>query len=817
MLSKNRQRNGATWIFKAVRSDDRDQLQLHFNAENDEPALDLFIVKQSKVRKPGTVVPLKQERDISFAPADFLTKGKGKGKSKGQNAKGKSKGPSNGPTPITAASQNAQTPPHSDDEELPPVPSDDDMEDNVPTHGLKRKDAEKSDKGAKLSPVTKKSKPCLPPGARRVPNPGGGNCLYHALAQAESKPGKLRSHRQLRAFLHAYLTKHCAKFSPFWDQRGPDDQLFAGSWEEYLETMSKDKSWGGYMDIGAYSEATDRPCLVLHPKDEMVHCFNSQASGEAVCLVYESQHYELLLCGDDELREIWQRAEDGCYSGYRGAAKSKASLKLSDFASEKSLKLSDYASCKTGRPGRVLSNKFVKSRKGMSKSSIADAQSSGSCAARRVTSDQPAEQPAMDSHSWTCPLCNVTVSAVGPKKAIYTARYNDLRYRHKGVPSRSVIGTRTVAPVCQERTTTMSTPATVGVDDDLAASETGITLRTTNDELARRIDVQVSVAAVQADGRLAILQLDLLKSALDHLLLNLLVHLLHAWGSHLSSLVALALLAAHGLQRLSVLSGNHHGVDLLWLNGAIRVLQVLNGHLGLAIWAQPPALTALANISQGLAQTRGHGVGQRHAVRCLIAGISKHDALVTGTHVQVLLVHMDAAGNVRALLVDAHQHFAALVAQSLAVHAGQVIHKAVKTDLCHDSSHNLVIVQLGLSGDLTCHHDHVVLGCSLASHLALGVHLEACIQHCIGHLVADLVRMALVDRLGREEESAAGAGLLLRRLGHGYNRGLRGANRQGKRFKLWICRTNERFHHPTGKCKKKQGAAVEADKLATAD
>lgn len=76
-------------------------------------------------------MPLKQEPDISFAPADFLTKGKGKGKSKGQNAKGKSKGLSNGPTLITATSQDAQVPTHSDDEELPPVPSDDDMEDNV--------------------------------------------------------------------------------------------------------------------------------------------------------------------------------------------------------------------------------------------------------------------------------------------------------------------------------------------------------------------------------------------------------------------------------------------------------------------------------------------------------------------------------------------------------------------------------------------------------------------------------------------------------------------------------------------------------------
>eukprot|EP00438_Fugacium_kawagutii_P010530 Skav214527 [mRNA] locus=scaffold410:253553:254035:+ [translate_table: standard] len=160
----------------------------------------------------------------------------------------------------------------------------------------------------------------------------------------------------------------------------------------------------------------------------------------------------------------------------------------------------------------------------------------------------------------------------------------------------------------------MSTPTTIGVDDDLTTSQASITLRTADDELAGRVDVQVGVAAIEGNGGLAALELDLLESALDDLLLNLLVHLLHAWCCHLGSLVALALLAAHGLQRLSVLGGNHHSVDLLWLNGAIRVLEVLNGHLGLSIWSQPPALTALANISEGLAQTCGHGVGQRHAV-----------------------------------------------------------------------------------------------------------------------------------------------------------------------------------------------------------
>ena len=44
-----------------------------------------------------------------------------------------------------------------------------------------------------------------------------------------------------------------------------------------------------------------------------------------------------------------------------------------------------------------------------------------------------------------------------------------------------------------EGTTTVGTPATVGVDDDLAASETGITLRTTDDEAAGGLDLQGAI------------------------------------------------------------------------------------------------------------------------------------------------------------------------------------------------------------------------------------------------------------------------------------------------------------------------------------
>jgi len=54
----------------------------------------------------------------------------------------------------------------------------------------------------------------------------------------------------------------------------------------------------------------------------------------------------------------------------------------------------------------------------------------------------------------------------------------------------------------------MGTPSSIRVNDDLAAGEASITLRTTDDELARRVDVQVGVAAIEADCRLAVLQLD---------------------------------------------------------------------------------------------------------------------------------------------------------------------------------------------------------------------------------------------------------------------------------------------------------------------
>ena len=55
------------------------------------------------------------------------------------------------------------------------------------------------------------------------------------------------------------------------------------------------------------------------------------------------------------------------------------------------------------------------------------------------------------------------------------------------------VGSRTVdlaVVLAGEGTTTVSTPATVGVNDDLTASKTGVTLGTTNDEVARGLNLR---------------------------------------------------------------------------------------------------------------------------------------------------------------------------------------------------------------------------------------------------------------------------------------------------------------------------------------
>merc|ERR1740121_1868356 len=331
------------------------------------------------------------------------------------------------------------------------------------------------------------------------------------------------------------------------------------------------------------------------------------------------------------------------------------------------------------------------------------------------------------------------------------------------VSSRSINFSGILARKCAS---SMGSPTSICVDDDLTACKPSIALWTTDDELAGWVDVQVRVVPIQTQGRLSVFQCDFCQGLLHDLLNDKLVHLFHAWGCRVRALVPSHLLATSGLQWLCMLRGDNNSMNLLRLNRAVLPLQILDGDLSLAIWSQPPKQSTLAHVCQLLAQARGHGMCQWHTILRLIASIPEHDTLVTSTYVEVILANVHSPCNVGALLVDAHHDLTGLVAQALAVNTGKIIDIGVKADLRHDSTDHLLVVDLALCGDLASDHYHVVLGRSLASHFAFGIVCQTGIQDSIGNLIAKLIRVALVHRLGGKEEHPLLPGLFLRWLCH---------------------------------------------------
>ncbi len=67
------------------------------------------------------------------------------------------------------------------------------------------------------------------------------------------------------------------------------------------------------------------------------------------------------------------------------------------------------------------------------------------------------------------------------------------------------------------------------------------------------------------------------------------------------------------------------------------------------------------------------------------------------------------------------------------------------TNLLQSVSDDLIIVDFSLGGDFTEHHDHTSLGAGLAGDLGLGILSEAGVEDGVRDLIADLIRVTLVD------------------------------------------------------------------------
>lgn len=256
----------------------------------------------------------------------------------------------------------------------------------------------------------------------------------------------------------------------------------------------------------------------------------------------------------------------------------------------------------------------------------------------------------------------------------------------------------------------MSAPTTVGVDDDLTAGQTGITLGTTNDEEARGLNVVdgLLIKVLGGDG------------GLDDLLEDLLAEVLSGDVGR-------------------VLGRDDDGVDADRDNGTVVVL-VLNGDLGLGVGAEPGQAAVTAGSRHGSVELVGKLEGEGEELGGLVGGITEHDTLVTGTKALKSLVKVETLSNIGGLLLNGNEQVEGLVVETL---LGIVI-----ADVLDGVADNLLVVKLGLGSDFTEDHDHTSLGGSLASNLGEGVLSETGIENGIGDLIGDLVGVTLTDGLG---------------------------------------------------------------------
>lgn len=230
-----------------------------------------------------------------------------------------------------------------------------------------------------------------------------------------------------------------------------------------------------------------------------------------------------------------------------------------------------------------------------------------------------------------------------------------------------------------ESTTTVGTPATVGVDDDLTAGKTSITLGATNDEAARGLDV--------VDG--LVIKEFVRDDLLDELLLDDGAELL---GAHI----------------VAVLGRDNDGVDALRLDGTI-VVSILNGDLGLGVGTKPGDRAVVTGGGHGKVELVGEEDGEWEELRSLVGSISEHDTLVTSTELLKGLLVVETLSNIGRLLLNGDQDVAGLVVEAL----GRVI----VANLLDGTTNDSLVVESGLGGDLTKDHNHTSLGGSLTGDL----------------------------------------------------------------------------------------------------
>ena len=271
-----------------------------------------------------------------------------------------------------------------------------------------------------------------------------------------------------------------------------------------------------------------------------------------------------------------------------------------------------------------------------------------------------------------------------------------------------------------ERAAAVRGRAAIGVDDDLATRQPGVTVWPADHEAARRVDVPGGFVRQEA----------VWKNVGDH-----------ALDVALERRLFLALVVAFG-----VLGGNHHGSAGHWL--AVAIAQ---RHLALGVGFEERRSARFAVLCHAVQDLVAVIERSGHQIVGFVAGETEHDALVARAFVLVA-AGIDALRDVRALAVQV-----VLEGQRFPVKAVLLV-----TDFAHGAADDLfdlfecaidpvTVLEHALATDLTGEHHALRRRQRFAGDARFGILGEEQVDHGVGNLVGDLVRVALGHAFGSEQ------------------------------------------------------------------
>ena len=127
-------------------------------------------------------------------------------------------------------------------------------------------------------------------GLTKKPNPGQGDCLFHALEQATGT-NKLA----LRAAVCTHLRRHDAYYRAYWNCLAPTkEDTPMTDWAEYLDALAKPGAWTSLLEIHAAARHLDRAILLYSDIMPLQVCNRNAKNGPPLMLWYQAAHYELL-------------------------------------------------------------------------------------------------------------------------------------------------------------------------------------------------------------------------------------------------------------------------------------------------------------------------------------------------------------------------------------------------------------------------------------------------------------------------------------------------------------------------------------------